>query len=177
MMPIKQCCRCGIPKSVLEFNKAKRGLHGAHSICKECKKLYMKQYNESGKLKISKQKYKNTKNGAAKIKAYIKSDKNKELQKQYRESPAGRVTCTAKLAKYRACKKQAFLPWAPEKELQSVYKNCPKAYEVDHIIPLQNDAVCGLHLPWNLQYLTKEQNAVKSNSFDGTYDNESWKNE
>ena len=48
--------------------------------------------------------------------------------------------------------------------------------EVDHIIPLNHSKVCGLHVTWNMQYLSKEDNNLKSNSMDGTYDNEGWKN-
>ena len=51
------------------------------------------------------------------------------------------------------------------KALQEFYANCPKGYEVDHIIPISKG---GLHSLSNLQYLPWKENRRKSNKIIGT---------
>lgn len=58
----------------------------------------------------------------------------------------------------------------------SKYKESrPKNMELDHIVPLNHPDVCGLHNTWNFQWLSCEDNCKKSNMFDGTLENISWK--
>jgi 5-methylcytosine-specific restriction endonuclease McrA len=52
--------------------------------------------------------------------------------------------------------------WANLSIIKRIYENAEGAH-VDHIIPLQGELVCGLHVENNLQYLTPEENSRKGN--------------
>jgi len=62
--------------------------------------------------------------------------------------------------RYQAKLKNQTPPDVDKKALQEFYLNCPKGYEVDHIIPVSKG---GLHCLSNLQYLTISENRRKSN--------------
>tara|TARA_R100000664_G_C2653104_1_gene72812 strand:- start:53 stop:439 length:387 start_codon:yes stop_codon:yes gene_type:complete len=68
---------------------------------------------------------------------------------------------------YKVRKKQACPSWANLEKIKEIYLNCPKGFQIDHIIPLNNSVVCGLHVEYNLQYLPALENQKKSNKFDG----------
>ncbi len=78
-------------------------------------------------------------------------------------------------AEKRLAHKKAKLQNLYDFEIIEFYKNKPEEFDVDHIIPLKNKDVCGLHVPANLQYLESKNNNYKRNKFDFTYSNESWK--
>lgn len=66
---------------------------------------------------------------------------------------------------YRVRKIQRLPKWANLNTIKNIYKNCPEGMVVDHIIPLQGENVCGLHVENNLQYLTISENTQKGNKF------------
>ena len=76
----------------------------------------------------------------------------------------------AALAEYQALRTrkrmQACPAWANKQDILDVYKEAQYfKLEVDHIIPLNNPLVCGLHVWDNLQLLSRSENARKSNKF------------
>ena len=78
----------------------------------------------------------------------------------------------AQTASRRALKKQAQPLWVDPRKIAEVYKQALRVsnmigmeYHVDHIVPLQSDTVCGLHVPWNLQIIPAWQNLQKQNKY------------
>ena len=81
--------------------------------------------------------------------------------------------CNERWMRRDAIKKQRTMPWLSDDDLwimAEIYdlallrtKLTGIEWQVDHIIPLQSEIVCGLHVPWNLQVITAKENRVKSN--------------
>ncbi len=93
---------------------------------------------------------------------HVRAIVRKSFKKDYQQNPSKYV---AKTAHRRAVKLKATPIWANLEEIKNFYANCPKGYQVDHIVPLQGENVCGLHVINNLQYLTAAQNASKKNKW------------
>lgn len=72
-------------------------------------------------------------------------------------------------AKRRAAIARAAPKWADLQAIAAIYKEAAELratgrdVHVDHVIPLQGDKACGLHVHWNLQILDAKANQSKGN--------------
>ena len=176
MEQTKVCTKCGIEKPLSGFNKFKRGNFGVRSECKECRKKYRQENREA----ISEYNKKYQEENREAISEYYRKyqEENREATleyaRKYRQKNPHKMR--AKEAKRRATKLQATPKWLTEeqnKAIQEVYTHARECemltgdeYHVDHIVPLQGENICGLHVPWNLQVLPSDLNQSKSNKYD-----------
>ena len=95
-------------------------------------------------------------------------DKDRERARQWRIKNKDKDCAYS--ARRRAAKKRAIPKWASQLEINKIYQEAVRLtevrkieYQVDHIYPLTNKFLCGLHVETNLQILTKKENITKGN--------------
>ena len=97
----------------------------------------------------------------------INKEKQRLYRKKYYSTKEGKAKMNAKTNKRRAAKLNAIVGWTNLEAIKEIYKNCPKGYHVDHIVPLQGKNVCGFHVENNLQYLPASENISKGARYIG----------
>lgn len=178
----RRCSACRIIKDISEFSPKS-------NQCRICRRLTSAKYRNANKekcyaaskLSVSKNpesvieiqkrhRQKNIESVKAKHKKYKEKhgDRWKQLIKQW--SIDNRDKKLAAWAKRRAVKKNAMPSWANEEKILEFYKEAKRLtdetgirYVVDHIIPLQGNNVCGLHVEGNLRVITNLENMRKGN--------------
>lgn len=146
---------------------------------KEKKALYDKEYRAKKKEQISSYLKAYYKKHADKIKersAKRKVDRPTARLYAARWRAKNRAMCCFYSMKYYASKLQRTPKWLTEEQKQQILEHYKIAewatkefghkVEVDHIIPLQGEIVSGLHVPWNLQSMSKTLNASKRNKLE-----------
>lgn len=95
---------------------------------------------------------------------------DKEYGKYWRRKNPDKLRLIA--SRRKATMLQAIPKWADENKIKEIYKECCRltnqdniSYEVDHIVPLQSDKVCGLHCEANLRIITSSENRKKKNKW------------
>lgn len=151
--------------------------------CVECLKIeweqnkvkranYFKQYNQSEAGQKAKQEYykRNRKEVIARAQARPIEDKRLyKLQNKKKNPEYYKSLVSVRRRRFR----NATPKWLTQEHKRSIRQLYIDAmavtrvtgvpYVVDHIIPLNGDLVSGLHVPWNLQVMTREENLRKSN--------------
>ena len=169
---MKQCQKCNLEKDKDAFYKGSRYKNGIESRCKECKKLegikWRKAKAESRRLQsaeyylanIEQCKVKSAKWYEANAEqAKLNSSKWRKLNPD-KHAAAQAKRHAIKLSAAPSCLTKEQLEeiewfYIIAKELQWLSE---EPLEVDHIVPLQGKNISGLHVPWNLQVLSRSAN-------------------
>lgn len=160
-MLIRRCPKCNTIKSIEDFSIDKSRKSGRQCYCRECQLKIYEGKKELAKKQRQERYAANKEKEKLKMKEYYSSNRA-----GYRERNALR----------RASKLSATPSWLTQQDLkkikaiyeeaQELSKHSEVLWHVDHIVPLQHEKVCGLHVPWNLQLLPANENYSKSNKFE-----------
>lgn len=168
MLNSKNCPKCTSIKNFEDFAKNRSTKDGLQTYCKSCAKIVTKLYKPSDRAR----KLKNKRQAAWKLANKILTrDYDRELLNQWRK--ANPLKASAHSLNRRASKLNATPPWLTKQDKEEILLLCSLrnqldlqtglVHHLDHIVPLQGENVCGLHVPWNLQILTAEDNCSKGN--------------
>lgn len=138
----------------------------------EKRAAYFKEYNASDAGQEAKQRYYERNRQAVIARAQARPAAEKRAYKDTHKQANPDYYKT--LVSFRRRRfRDATPPWLTHRqktEIRELYKiaitmskTTGERYVVDHIIPLQGETVCGLHVPWNLRVITQEENLAKSN--------------
>lgn len=174
----KKCFRCGEVKlRTVEFFYKANTSDGLNNACKPCVvKEASKYYNKNKRqCKETQAKWRQANKEYIKVlqkrynrSRYIKSEIAKERKRK--QDALRRRSNPEVFAFYSANRKALKLlatpSWADNELMELVYAEAEhRGLVVDHFVPLQGVNVCGLHVYYNTQLLTKEQNSIKSNKW------------
>ena len=95
-------------------------------------------------------------------------EKANESTKKWRAANKSLVAAHGSAARARLLR--ATPSWVNIKDVAEIYQKRDEIAEttgmphhVDHIVPLKNPLVCGLHVPWNLRVIPAKENQQKKN--------------
>ena len=159
---------------------APRKIKGA---CVECLKVewqqaaekradYFREYNKRENVKDRKNEwYEANKEQVIQAAATRPLEVKRVYQKAWKERNTVwvRADTKARRRKHRLATPK-WLTQAQKGQIRELYKiaitmtkTTGEQYVVDHIVPLRSEVVCGLHVPWNLRVIPRQENLLKSN--------------
>lgn len=188
----KTCSRCAVVKPIDAFGKNLKEPDRLTRDCKVCRNaLKMLHYYANREREIAASRAWNLRNPeivrANKRASYSrKHEKYRDAARQKyalnrekinAENAAWRKANSAKCAEIKARRRAAKLQRTPawlsadqKAEIFNCYRTAKEMslmmqekFHVDHVVPLQGESVCGLHVPWNLDVVRGVENNQKYN--------------
>ncbi len=169
---MKTCRVCVHEKLFDAFHRDRHKKDGRASICKPCAKEKMRAYYKDNSSVIRERSAKwhaeNFDRKTVNMNRWARENRNRSIKKAWAESNPEKVTALAARrcgAELRATPKWANLFFINEAyELARLRtKMLGSPWHVDHIVPIQSERVCGLHVENNLRVVPALVNLVKSN--------------
>lgn len=159
---MKACNTCLVIKPLHFYGPHKLTKDRLRGECKECHKKATKNYRKKNKEKV---------NLYNKMYAKLHPDRIKKYVKKHKETNPGVVALTSRTHQaQRACRVPKWLTKFQKQHIKMFYEAAALLslelgieLQVDHIIPLKGKTMSGLHVPTNLQVVTKAYNLSKGN--------------
>ncbi len=186
------CTRCTTDKPNEAFGLNRSKASGYQSYCRACFSAYQKRLSpevRAKKIEASRawaqanpartaeiqakhfQKRKEASRSADQERqtAWRKANPEKNKAGRARHYTAHKARYHAAVVARRAHQKHAIPPWSDPEKIRAIYAEARQRNEagekvhVDHVIPLKNPLVCGLHTPDNLEIIPALDNWSKNN--------------
>lgn len=189
MEDTKQCCRCQQARPVNRFSARADSKDGLRNICKDCYNVRTCDLRrvDPARFRENERRYRERDPERYRLRQRSSWERNKkkkqEANRRYRQNNIER--CRRWVAewgrknrdrragsrRYRAAAELRAVPiWASVEAIRGIYlsarslsETTGKLWTVDHIVPLQNALVCGLHCEANLRVIPGTENFAKCN--------------
>jgi hypothetical protein len=164
---LKRCTHCKVEKAFDAFYTHPKMADGRLGQCKPCRDSYVAAW-------VQKNKVRRREIGRASASLNRTPERSAAAFAKWYETayadPAKRARMKSRVAKRRAVQIAATPSWANEFFIEQAYElaqlrteRLGVKWEVDHIVPLQSDLVCGLHVEHNLRVIPATANRSKKN--------------
>lgn len=152
---VKFCRRCETWKTLDRFNRCSKHKDGLQYECKTCKYKITKAWSDANKER-HRELQRNWEH------------ENQQFRNEYKRYllPKYRTRMNFNENKRRANKLKAIPKWANLDKIKAIYVEASNlGMSVDHIVPLQSEFVCGLHVENNLEIIPLIDNMSKNNRY------------